>query len=367
MLQIQVNPAYECVPLSSFQKIPLSISFIMDSDPKNLDGSDAPSSKQARPPPRYAKFKESVKGALLLLARLDQASLAMLKHDEEYRHAVQTFLAPISSTPISEIFEQAMKSGLDAIVSHISTHLPTSRNTHPKPQISPSTRQLSTATAQSSFKAPFGDGESLPSTVVSSSPGVFGAPGVPQSLIPLIPGRSQPRLTTTKTVKGLIQAISRQDRDKAAITVRQRRPLPINSQDTSMVSVYVIRLVWRTWSRQNPTNGLASYLNAKMDEIRRRRKMDSSSSLGLQFGGGPAAPPLFESQDRIIKAFMGQDVRTIVLVCPCQTSPAGEQALLLDLQGLIDEVYYDLVRPWGGLKTELYTSSIKRDLVMSIF
>ena len=104
----------------------------MNSYPMNHDGSDAPSSIQA-PPPGYKELKESLKGALLLLAELDQASLAMLKHDEEYQHAVQTFLVPLSSTPVSEIVERAMKTGLDAIVSDISTHIHTT--THPTPQV----------------------------------------------------------------------------------------------------------------------------------------------------------------------------------------------------------------------------------------
>ena len=88
-----------------------------------IDGSDAPQSRPT-PPPLYTKLKAQLNDVLLTIDALDKASLAMLKHDTDYRHTIQRLLAPLTATPLSELVEETMKSGLEAISSKISTFIP---------------------------------------------------------------------------------------------------------------------------------------------------------------------------------------------------------------------------------------------------
>ena len=344
----------------------------MDSDPRNLDGSDSPSSIQA-PPPGYTKFKEGLKATLLLLAGLDQASLAMLKYDEEYQRAVQTFLVPLSSIPISEIVGQAMKSGLDAAISHISNHVRVSPvppsmsmsgprlftpgvppdsdipgTAHPSLHVTPSMPQSSTTT-QSPFFTPLHGGEHLP----------------PPPASPLHQG-SRLKTAPINGLLGLAPAPQPVSRGQVAtswqgrLATMYKAPLPSDSQD-NLVSVYVIHLMMGEWKRQNPLEGLIDRLNTQMD--RQRNRITSSPP----FLAGCVSPP---SQDRIIEGFMGQDGgRTIILVCPRQTTHANGNTLLCDLQDAVDEVrnVFLTVRSNSYLTTQLAVPSIDRDLIKRIF
>ena len=83
-------------------------------DPAMLDGSDAPP-MHTETPPSYTKFKQHLRNALLLLDAFDQPTLAVLKHDGEFRDSVQRLLEPLTATgPLSELVEQA-NNGSDGI------------------------------------------------------------------------------------------------------------------------------------------------------------------------------------------------------------------------------------------------------------
>ena len=58
-----------------------------------LDGSDGPQ-RQPAPPRAYQNFKELLYTALLAFETLDDASLAMLQHDVDYRNGVQRLISP---------------------------------------------------------------------------------------------------------------------------------------------------------------------------------------------------------------------------------------------------------------------------------
>jgi len=96
-----------------------------------LDGSDAPQPK-ASPPNLYTKLKSQLNDAVLTIEALDKASLAMLQHDVEYHKTLQRLLAPLTAAPLSELVEETMKSGLEAISSKMSALIRSATPSHDK-------------------------------------------------------------------------------------------------------------------------------------------------------------------------------------------------------------------------------------------
>ena len=331
----------------------------MDSDPRNLDGSDSPSSIQA-PPRGYAKLKESS-----LPLGLAGPSIAC---DLEARRGVSTCRSkPIRTTcfhPDNEIIEKATKSGLDAIVSHISTYIP--RAAHPTTTLKEATSaQRSFAAAQSSSQGPLGGvgvggGENAPSHPALSGPDTFGALDAEAQLdIPPIPAKLQSRSTTTaaaaaEKMTGRVRPTSWKGRLRAAMS--QRDPLA-NVDKNNMVSVYMVHLVWGEWGSPNPDEGLKDRLNATINANRIR-----------QWGFSSGWTWSVQSQGQVIEAFMGQGSRTIALICSPQKSAACEQALLVDIKNALKEIPAgELAIGSFHLGTQLAVARIERNLVRSIF
>ena len=63
-----------------------------------IDGSDVPQSRPD-PPQAYEKFKKNMRRTLRAFESLDEASLAMLQHDDEYRGGLQRLLSPFPDLP----------------------------------------------------------------------------------------------------------------------------------------------------------------------------------------------------------------------------------------------------------------------------
>lgn len=143
-----------------------------------------------------------------------------------------------------------------------------------------------------------------------------------------------------------------EDRLKAAIKQRDPRAKP--SQD-SMVSVYLVNL---GWSGVNPDMGFVTRLNLKLDYTRtlsRSNSWPNVSPVGLQ--------------DWVLEAFTGREGCDLVLVCPCQTSSAGEDALLRDLKAAVSLLLKDdnLVAPGSTVTIQLAVASIEWHLTRLIF
>jgi len=60
----------------------------------DLDGSDDLQRRPA-PPPAYQNFKERLDATLLAFGSLDEASIAMLQHDVDYRAGIQRLISPL--------------------------------------------------------------------------------------------------------------------------------------------------------------------------------------------------------------------------------------------------------------------------------
>ena len=264
-------------------------------DYARLDGSDAPA-RPVETPAVYAKFKDDLKTALHSLEAFDQASFAMLKHDEEYRQAVERFLVPLTATPMSELVEQVMKSGLDFISSRISAQiaLPPSLNSLVTSSVSPqprtssnpprnnhSTPQASSPTSTSSFQGTW-DGPYYPGTGMYVSPALTRMSDVPQRIPsapkPSIPAPHSPSASFT------IQLQSR---------TTSPTPQESLSQGRGTTRVAWLHLLSGNWQNGMDPQRVASDLNEEIYHCQRRR----TSSRGYR-GGRP--PPSFHRKGRYV-------------------------------------------------------------------
>ena len=307
----------------------------MDSDPRILDGSDGPST-QPETPLLYTTFKEHLKNALLSLDGFDRASVAMLKHDNEFRDSVQRLLVTLTVTPLSELLDQAMKSGLDSIISHLSAHIPPVQpliSSQPREATIPGSTPLVPQTSLPLWPAP---GPSSPS--IASPP----TPPTPSSVQTPKVGQSR-----TISLRQFTNLKNRLQIDGTQVTERSFRNMESPIYPGQMATVHFVRIVLGEWT-PDPLDGLVERLNDQLQlERRATRKL----------------PPIFQ-------AFMAKQRRAIGLVCHALDSYEAAQ-MLANLRKSVDAISASLmIKARDGdsyVVTELGVLSIASHCIRTVF
>jgi len=225
-------------------------------DPKTLDGSDTPA-KQTQPPLLYTTFKKYLKNALIALEAFDQPSLAMLKHDDEFRDSVQRMLAKLTMAPLSELLEQAMKDSVQSIVSRLSAQIfpspPLKNPFAPPPATVSSQPKTSISTPESTFST-------------SQPPALSGVVDLFQHSAPSNPNPpASPFIQASKLGQtGLVTSTGPSQSSTGTTQTVTKIP---RSDDWlypgAMATVYFIRLVLGEWV-PDPMEGLKVCLNDQL-------------------------------------------------------------------------------------------------------